>query len=193
MGKKKKSTKRKKTPRPAKKSTGLIIVLTGPGKGKTTSSFGMAMRAAGGGLRVKIFQFIKGPRPSGERISAEKLPGLEVETVGLGFLFPDAPPEKVERHRKAAEAGWEKATQAISSGNYDMVILDEINVALHLKLIKTKHVLETIRRRPAHVHVVLTGRNAPRSILASSDTITHVTAVKHHWESGVPPQRGIEF
>lgn len=172
-------------------SKGLVIVITGNGKGKTTSAFGQALRAVGHGYKVFVMQFMKG-RKYGEFIAAEKhLPGLTVKMSGLdSFVMREHPaPIDIE----LAQRGLEAARKAIKSGKYDMVILDEINVALDFKLIKLKDVVELIKNKPSGLDIILTGRYAPKEIIRIADTVSEVMEVKHHYNKGIKDRAGIEY
>jgi cob(I)alamin adenosyltransferase len=175
----------------AKYSRGLVIVLTGDGKGKTTAALGQALRALGHGLKVLVVQFMKGKK-YGEVLAAEKyLPNLTTLQCGLdSFVMKNNPaPVDIELARQ----GLNLAKKAISSGEYNMVILDEINVALNFKLISLEDVLEMIKNRPSNVDVILTGRYAPPEIIEIADTVSEVKEIKHHYTKGFKERAGIEF
>jgi cob(I)alamin adenosyltransferase len=175
----------------AKYSRGLVIVLTGDGKGKTTGALGQALRALGHGLKVLIIQFMKGKK-YGEVLAAEQyLPNLTIVRSGLdSFVMKNNPaPVDIELARQ----GLNLAKKALSSGEYSMVILDEINVALDFKLIPLDDVLDMIRSRHSSVDVVLTGRYAPPEIIEIADTVSEVKEIKHHYSKGVKERAGIEF
>jgi len=170
---------------------GLVIVHTGPGKGKTTAALGLALRAAGDELRVLMMQFIKSAKKTGERKAAPMLaPWFEIVQVGKGFVRGG---EEMEAHREAARAGLAEARRRLLSGRYDMVILDEINVAVHLGLIDEGDALRLLEEKPPGVHLVLTGRDAPASFVERADLVTEMREVKHHYHEGVKAQVGIEF
>ncbi len=185
-------TKTKAAPASAALSKrGLVIVITGNGKGKTTSAFGQALRAVGQGYKVFIMQFMKG-RDYGEYVAAEKyLPRLTVRRSGLdSFVMRDNPaPVDIELARQ----GFEIAKKAILSEKYDMVILDEINVAVDFKLIPLSDVLDLISNRPASVDLILTGRYAPKALIKLADTVSEVKEIKHHYAAGVKDRAGIEY
>jgi cob(I)alamin adenosyltransferase len=169
---------------------GLVIVNTGNGKGKTTAALGLMLRAWGNGLKVVMLQFVKSPgRQTGEHKAAEKI-GIEVITVGGGFVF-DAKDDG--RHRELAVQQWQTAKQKIGSGNYDMVVLDELTYPLQFGWISVDELLEVLKTRPAKLHVVITGRNAPQPLTDFADTVVEITDVKHHFRQGVKSQRGIEL
>lgn len=173
---------------------GLIIVYTGPGKGKTTAALGAALRAVGQGLRVLMVQFIKGSWHYGELDAAEML-GKERFTIlpmGRGFVKvgeekPD--PEDVRR----VEEAWQFASQKLASGEYDLVILDEINYAISYRMLDPEQVVQALRAKPEMVHVILTGRNAHPSITEVADLVTEMREVKHPYQKGILAQRGIDY
>lgn len=170
--------------------TGKIHVYTGDGKGKTTAAFGLAMRARGKGLKVIIIQFLKGKGDFGEVLSARKL-GIEIEQFGTGrMLSADG---ITEEDLKEALAALERSAKVITSGLFDVVVLDEINVAVYFGLIPLKSVLETIRSRPATLELVLTGRHAPAELVAMADYVTNMTLIKHPYERGEEARPGIEY
>ena len=170
---------------------GLVQVYTGNGKGKTTAAFGQALRAVGQGYRVCIIQFMKG-RKYGEFLAAEKhLPNLTIHLSGLdSFVMRENPaPLDIE----LAHRGLDLARQAIASGDYDMVILDEINVAADFRLIPLDDVIDLIKNKPASLDLILTGRYAPPEIVAIADTVSEIKEVRHHYNAGVKERAGIEF
>lgn len=174
---------------PAKRQ-GLVVVYTGHGKGKTTAALGIVFRALGRGMRVAVVQFIKGKWKTGERVFAEKLEGLEFHVMGRGFTWES---DDLSRDKGGAVAAWELARGFIESGERDVVVLDEITYALHYGFLSLDDVLASLRARPPHVHVVITGRNAPDPMLDMADLVTEMKAVKHPYERGVPAQLGIDF
>jgi cob(I)alamin adenosyltransferase len=197
--KKKKETVKRPIKKPAAKKSsgsapaarGLVLVITGNGKGKTTSAFGQALRAVGQGYRVFILQFMKG-RDYGEFKAAEKyLPRLTVRRSGLdSFVMRNNPaPVDIELARQ----GFEQAKKAIASGKYDMVILDEINVAVDFKLIPLPELIELIQNKPPALDLILTGRYAPKKIIQLADTVSEVREIKHHYAAGIKDRAGIEY
>ncbi len=171
---------------------GLLIVFTGEGKGKTTAALGTALRAVGQGFKVIMIQFIKGSWKSSEVESAKRLaPQLEIRTVGLGFVHKDKGPRPEDI--KAAEEGWTMAKEMMQSGKYDLVILDELNNAIHYGLLKLDDVLPALKAKPAALHVLVTGRNARRELIAAADLVTEMVCVKHPYQKGVAAQAGIDF
>jgi cob(I)alamin adenosyltransferase len=174
-----------------KKNKGLIIVITGNGKGKTTSAFGQALRAVGQGYKVFILQFMKG-REYGEFIAAERyLPNLTIRNSGLDSFVMRNNPAAIDI--ELAQKGLDAARKAIMSGKYDMVILDEINVAMDFKLIKLKDVIEIIKNKPPGLNLILTGRYAPKEIIKLADTVSEVQEIKHHYNAGIKDRAGIEY
>jgi cob(I)alamin adenosyltransferase len=190
--KKKKSSASKKTKKTVvKPAKGLVIVYIGNGKGKTTAAFGQALRAIGQGYRVFVLQFMKG-RKYGEFIAAEKyLPHLTIRMSGLdSFVMRDNP---AAIDIELAQKGLAAAKKAIKSGKYDMIILDEINVALNFKLIDLPEVIGLIKNKPAGLDLILTGRYAPPEIIELADTVSEVKEVKHHYQAGIKDRAGIEY
>ena len=175
----------------AKFSKGLVLVYTGNGKGKTTAAMGQALRAVGHGLKVLVIQFMKGKK-YGEVIAAEKfLPGITVRLCGLdSFVMRENPaPVDVE----LAKQGVGIAAKALTSGEYNMVILDEINVVLDFKLVSLSEVVEMIKARDPKVDVILTGRYAPPEIIELADTVSEINEIKHHYAAGMKERAGIEY
>ncbi|HVR86398.1 MAG TPA: cob(I)yrinic acid a,c-diamide adenosyltransferase [Planctomycetota bacterium] len=169
--------------------TGLVIVNTGNGKGKSTAALGLAMRALGNGMKVVMVQFIKGAWKVGEYESARKL-GFEIRPMGEGFTWVT---KDRERDMKVAREAWEFAKKRILAGADDMVILDEINYAIDYGYVDLPEVLETLRTRPKDVHVVLTGRKAKPELIEGADLATEMVELKHPYKKGIKAQRGIEF
>jgi cob(I)alamin adenosyltransferase len=172
---------------------GLIIVNTGPGKGKTTAAMGTALRAVGNGLKVLMLQFLKGSWHYGE-LDAAKAFGdrFVMKQMGRGFVKvggAETDPEDI----RMVEQAWAEAEKAILSAEWDLVILDEINYAISYGMLDPARVVETLRKRPEMVHVILTGRNAHSTITDLADTVTEMRQVKHAYEKGVQAQRGIEY
>ena len=172
---------------------GLIIVNTGPGKGKTTAAMGTALRAVGNGMKVLMLQFLKGSWHYGE-LDAVKAFGdnFVMKQLGRGFVKVGGAETDPEDIRMVEEA-WNEARAAILSGTWDLVILDEINYAIGYNMLDPAKVVETLKNKPENVHVILTGRNAHSSIVEIADTVTEMKQVKHAYEKGVMAQRGIEY
>lgn len=173
---------------------GLIIVHTGNGKGKTTAALGLAVRAWGDGLRVLILQFIKGGWKYGEMETIKKLEEIDgrIELRRLGKGFQRKTDDKAE-HIKAAHEALKEAGDAFESGNYDLIILDEINYAVKFELITVEDVKALFAKRPAELHVVLTGRDAKEEIIDMADLVTEMKLIKHPYQKGIKAQKGIEF
>jgi len=172
---------------------GLVLINTGPGKGKTTAAMGTALRAVGNGMRVLMLQFLKGSWHYGELDSVEAFNGnFVMKQMGRGFVKiggAETDPEDV----RMVEDAWEEARSAILSGEWDMVILDEINYAISYGMLDPAKVVETLKARPEMVHVILTGRNAHPSLVEIADTVTEMREVKHAYQRGILAQRGIEY
>ena len=174
-------------------TAGYCHVYTGDGKGKTTAAFGLAMRALGRHMRVVIVQFLKGAVPSGEVMFCERL-GEAIEV----HRFADRPTATIHGapdehdHRSAARA-WSCAHEVLQSGDCDLLILDEINNALHYGLVDLDELLEALRRRPEHLEVVCTGRWAPARLIEEADLVTEMRSVKHYADQGVSARPGVEL
>lgn len=167
----------------------LIQVYTGRGKGKTTAAFGQALRAAGAGLKVFIGQFIKG-RNYSELNTLTKIKNIKIEQFGRGCFIKREPNKK---DIALARMGLERVRKIISLGTYDMVILDEINVALKFGLIKLEDVIALIKNAPQKTELVLTGRNAPAEIIKIADLVSEIKDRKHYYKNGLKARRGIEY
>jgi cob(I)alamin adenosyltransferase len=170
---------------------GLLIVNTGPGKGKSTAAFGLILRALGHGWKVGVVQFIKGAWHTGERAALAAFGDkIEWHTMGEGFTW-----ETQDRARDIAAAAraWEKACGLMAREDIRLVVLDELNIALRYDYLPLAEVVETLSARRADLHVVVTGRNAKPELIAAADLVTEMTPVKHHFAAGVKAQEGIEF
>ena len=168
---------------------GLVIVHTGDGKGKSTAAFGLALRAHGRGKSVKIYQFMKVPSARfGEHRMFEHL-GIPIEGLGDGFSWKS---KDLDHSAQLARDGWQRAKAAILDGEHFLVVLDEITYPLIYGWMPLDDVLETLKTRPSHVHVVLTGRRCPPEIIEIADTVSDIQMVKHAFKAGIPAQRGIE-
>lgn len=174
---------------------GLVVVNTGHGKGKTTAAMGLALRAAGNGLRVLIVQFIKGRWKSGEREALAHVPGIDIYVMGLGWTIDRLRDPRIsdDQHEAAAAEAFAFATEQVVSGPYQVVVLDEILGSIHAGLVSLDDVTQLIAAKPPAVHLVLTGRNAPPEIVAAADLVTEMTKIKHPLDQGITAQRGIEF
>lgn len=177
-----------------KQPRGLVVVITGNGKGKTTSAMGMVLRACGHGLRSCIIQFMKGDLYSGEWDGVALLGGLvELHATGKGFCGIRGNPYPREEHRANAQAAMVLAREKMLSGAFDLVILDEINNAVKLRLVDLEQLLQLLEARPEKLHLVLTGRNAAPEVVARADTVSEVTEIKHAYRQQIEPQPGIDY
>ena len=170
---------------------GLLIVHTGPGKGKSTAAFGLIMRALGHEWPIGVVQFIKGAWSTGERKALERFPDLvRWHSMGEGFTW-----ETQDRARDiaAAEAAWAKAKELMADPAIRLLVLDELNIALRYDYLSLAAVVETLKNKRADLHVVVTGRNAKAELIEAADLVTEMTLVKHHFAAGVKAQEGIEF
>jgi cob(I)alamin adenosyltransferase len=170
---------------------GYVQVYTGDGKGKTTAALGLALRAVGRGLKVCVFQFIKGGGPYGEHLIAESLaPLLTVIPTGRpGWVNT----KDISEDRRIAQEALIRAQELLASGEYDLFICDEINGAVGFGLVDLEQVLELIARKPKNVELVLTGRNAHERIIEAADLVTEMKEIKHYYKAGVPARTGIEM
>ena len=176
--------------RATRRAASVVIVNTGEGKGKSTAAFGTALRAVARGWRVCVVQFIKSERwKVGERDVATRL-GIEWWTIGDGFTWDS---RNMERTEAVAREAWRVAKDKIASGEYGLVVLDEVTYPMTWGWIPISDVVEAIRSRPASVNVIATGRDAPRELIDVADTVSEVRAVKHAFDSGVRAIRGIDF
>jgi cob(I)alamin adenosyltransferase len=192
---------------------GLLLVYTGNGKGKTTAALGLVFRALGRKLPVAVVQFIKGKWKTGERLFAETLaetlaetpiddaagapgapreahPGLTFLVMGKGFTWES---DDLSRDKQAAQAAWAKARALIEAGAHTVVVLDELTYVLNYGFVPTEQVLATLRDRPRHVNVVVTGRNAPQALMDAADLVTEMKSLKHPFEQGRKAQIGIDY
>ena len=177
-----------------KKKQGLVLVITGYGKGKTTAALGLVLRAVGHGLKVGIIQFMKGDMYAGEWDGIKRLgPDVELFSTGKGFCGILGNPYSREEHRDNAQYAIELAREKISAHAYDLLILDEINNARHLKLVDTEQIIELLDLRPEMMHLVLTGRDAHVEVIERADTVSEVREIKHAYRRNIEPQPGIDF
>ncbi|WP_298010037.1 cob(I)yrinic acid a,c-diamide adenosyltransferase [uncultured Aquabacterium sp.] len=168
---------------------GLVLIHTGDGKGKSTAAFGLALRAHGRGKAVKIYQFMKVPSARfGEHRVFERL-GVPIEGLGDGFSWKS---KDLEHSAQLARDGWARAAATIQAGEHFLVVLDEITYPIRYGWLDLQAVVDVLTSRPSHVNVVLTGRGAPQELVDVADTVTEMKLVKHHYDAGVPAQRGIE-
>ena len=172
---------------------GLIVINTGPGKGKTTAALGTALRAVGCGMKVLMLQFLKGSWHYGELDAVEAFgENFVLKQMGRGFVKvggAETDPEDV----RLVEQAWAEAREAIYSGEWDLVVLDEINYAISYKMLDPAVVAEALKGKPEMVHVILTGRNAHPLLVELADTVTEMREVKHAYQKGILAQRGIEY
>ncbi|MBB6425273.1 cob(I)yrinic acid a,c-diamide adenosyltransferase [Sphingopyxis sp. JAI128] len=171
---------------------GLVIVHTGPGKGKTSAALGMAVRAIGHGMKVGVIQFVKGAMPTGEKAVFDRFPNLiEFKPMGEGFTW-----DTQDRSRDIAVAreAWEEVKRMIADPSYAMVVADELNIVLRYDYLPVDEVLEALAAKPHMTHVIITGRNAPQALIDAADLVTEMAQVKHPFrEQNVKAQKGVEF
>ncbi|KXB88074.1 cob(I)yrinic acid a,c-diamide adenosyltransferase [Veillonella sp. DNF00869] len=174
---------------------GLILVNTGDGKGKTTAALGVALRSAGCGRRVLILQFIKSGANYGELAGIALLPTVEIRSMGKGFIFhkQDESEEKMKEHQQAAKEAWAMVETEVKSGQWDLIILDEINYAIHYGLVDVETVVNLLKTKPENLDMILTGRNARPEIIELAHTVTEMKVIKHAYQQGIKAKRGIEF
>ena len=173
----------------ATQTRGLLLLLTGNGKGKSSSAFGMVGRALGHGIRVAVFQFIKGSGDTGEQLYFQRDPGVRWEQCGEGFTWET---QNRERDIAAARAGWSKACEALADPAVGLVVLDEMTYLFNHGYLDLAEVLPVLAARPPLQHVVITGRGAPRALLDAADTVSEIADVKHAFRAGVAAQPGID-
>lgn len=177
-----------------KERKGLIVVITGPGKGKTTSALGMAVRACGHGMKVCIIQFMKGDLYAGEWDGVRKMDcAIELFATGKGFCGIQGNPYPWAEHRANAQDAIDLVHEKMTSGGFDLIILDEINNALKLKLVDLEQLLGIVRRKPPLMHLVLTGRDAHPQVIELADTVSEIHEIKHAFRKGIDPQPGIDY
>lgn len=173
---------------------GLVVVITGHGKGKTTTALGIAVRACGHNLRTSIIQFMKGDIYAGEWDGIKKMNcGVELISTGKGFCGIQGNPYPFKEHRENAQEAIQLARQKMESGQFDILILDEINNALSLRLVDLEQVLEVIRQKPPLLHLVLTGRDAHPQVVELADTVSEINEIKHAYRKRIEPQPGIDY
>jgi cob(I)alamin adenosyltransferase len=173
---------------------GLVIVYTGKGKGKTTAALGIVLRAVGHGYKVGMIQFIKGEWYYGELTSSKRLePEFELIAAGRGFVGIIDDDHPIEDHEKAAKDAIEVAKQKIASGDYDIMILDEINYAVKLNLISQEDILDVIAAKPEKTSLVLTGNYVPEAVMDAADLVTEMREIKHPYQRGIKAKKGVDF
>jgi cob(I)alamin adenosyltransferase len=172
-------------------SKGLLMVTTGPGKGKSTAAFGLVLRALGHGWRIGVVQFIKGAWHTGERTALERFPDLvEWHTMGEGFTWDT---QDRQRDIAAASRAWEMTRKLMSDPSIRLLVLDELNIALRYDYLPLTDILEVLAARRDDLNIIVTGRNAKPELIAIADAVTEMGLVKHHFAAGVKAQAGIEF
>ena len=175
----------------ADKEQGILLVLTGPGKGKSSSGFGMLARALGHGMKVGVVQFIKGAFSTGEEAFFRNLPNVDYHVMGEGYTWDT---QDRERDVAAANAAWEQAKRMLQDDSYHMVLLDELNIALRYEYLNLDTVLDDLQNRPVMQHAIVTGRYAPKELIELADTVTEMKVVKHAFKDlGVRAQKGVEL
>lgn len=180
---------------------GLVLINTGTGKGKTTAALGTAVRAWGDGQRVLILQFIKGAWKYGELKAIETLGKaegrIEIRPMGDGFVFhKKKDPENKERlaeKKELARKAWDMVKKEVMSDTWDLVVLDEVNYAIHFGMLETDEVAKLVQERPPRLNMILTGRYAPEELIQLADTVTEMTLIKHAFQKGIRARKGIEF
>jgi cob(I)alamin adenosyltransferase len=174
-----------------KSGKGLLMVFTGKGKGKTTAALGMAFRALGHGFKVCVIQFIKGNWKYGELVSSKRFDDLlDFHVMGKGFTWES---ENLEEDTKIAQEAWNFAKDAINSGKYQMVILDELTYLIKYKMISEDEIVSFLSNHPDGLHIVVTGRDASDSLIEAADLVTDMVLIKHPYDSGIKAQKGIEY
>ena len=175
----------------ADKEQGILLVLTGPGKGKSSSGFGMLARALGHGMKVGVVQFIKGAFSTGEEAFFRNLPNVDYHVMGEGYTWDT---QDRARDVAAANAAWEQAKRMLQDDSYHMVLLDELNIALRYEYLDLDQVLDDLQARPEMQHAIVTGRYAPQQLIDLADTVTEMKVVKHAFkDQGIKAQKGIEL
>lgn len=176
---------------------GLVLINTGCGKGKTTAAIGTAVRAWGNGQNVLIMQFIKGAWKYGELTALRALgERIEIRPLGDGFIFHNQNTEDEEKRRRKQEKvrqAWKAVVDEVMSDKWDLIVLDEINYAIHFGLICTKEAVELIQQKPKRLNLILTGRYAPQELIDLADTVTEMNPLKHAFQKGIKARKGIEF
>lgn len=174
-----------------KERGGLLMILTGPGKGKSSSAFGMVARALGWDMRIGIVQFIKGKWQTGEKHFFRRFPDLVTfEVMGEGFTWDV---QDRQRDIAAAQKAWQRSCELMVDPDYDFVLLDELNIAIRNDYVSIDEVVAFLKNRPRDKHICITGRDARPELMEIADLVTEMTLIKHPYEAGFKPQRGVEF
>ncbi len=181
---------KEKTTEATKLRKGLVIVNTGNGKGKTTAALGVLLRAWGNGMRVVMLQFIKHTTARWGEIKAAEKMGIEMIPLGSGFTWKS---KDLEKDKALARQGWEICKEKIQSGQYDLVILDELTYTLKYGWLPLDEVLQVLKNRPEGLHIIITGRDAPQELIDFADLVTEMRKVKHPYDQGIRAQLGIEY
>jgi cob(I)alamin adenosyltransferase len=177
--------------RQARREAGVVVVTTGNGKGKSSSGFGMVMRALGHGMKVGVVQFIKGAMSTGEEKFLRRFPDeVQFHAMGEGYTWET---QNRERDMEKAEAAWQQAQRFLADSAIGLVLLDELNIALKYRYLDVERVIADLRARPAMQHVIVTGRAAPQALIDMADTVSEMQEVKHAFKSGIAAQAGIEW
>ncbi|WP_114418321.1 cob(I)yrinic acid a,c-diamide adenosyltransferase [Marinospirillum perlucidum] len=174
----------------ADRDAGVLVVHTGNGKGKSTAAFGMAARALGHGMQVGIVQFIKGSFSTGEEAFFRRFPEVSYHVMGQGYTWET---QNLEEDKATAARGWAQAKALLEDPKTDLVVLDELNIALKFKYIDMQEVLDALKARPPMQHVVITGRGAREELLAAADTVSEHREIKHAFQAGIRAQKGVEL
>ncbi len=174
----------------ANQERGIIVLLTGNGKGKSSSAFGMLARSLGHQKQCGVVQFIKGCWECGEQLFFSNLPGVHFHAMGNGFTWET---QNIEHDRKAAQAAWKQSHKMLTDSRYGLVILDEMTYMFRQNLLDINEVTTTLQNRPYHMNVVITGRGAIKQLVTIADTVSEVKEIKHAFRSGIKAQQGIEF
>lgn len=170
--------------------TGLLLILTGNGKGKSSSAFGMVARALGHGMKVGVVQFIKNRTDTGEEGFFSKLPGVEWHVMGDGFTWDT---QNREQDTRTAQAAWEVARRMLQDASFDLVVLDELTYTIQYGYLDAEVIVRDLQGRPEMQHVVITGRGAQPALIEIADTVTDMQPVKHAYEAGIRAQKGVEW
>lgn len=169
---------------------GVVVVHTGNGKGKSTAGFGVAMRAAGHGQKVAVVQFVKGTWKTGEQAALKRFPEINHIISGDGFTWNT---QDRDQDVASAEHGWRIARELIQSDDYDVIVLDELNIALRYHYLDAEEVAQVLREKPEKLSIVVTGRDAPQPVIDAADTVTNHQPIKHAYAAGIRARKGVEF